>query len=77
MNNTTTENFQNYYDHAVYISTIIWRSCALLCTIIGIPGHIFHFLIMLNKTNRKEPISLYFISIAICEFIFSLGLYYI
>jgi hypothetical protein len=77
MNNTTTENFQNNYDHAVYVSNIIWRSCGLLCTIFGIPGHIFHFLIMSNKTNRKEPTSLYFLSIAISEFIFSLGLYYI
>jgi hypothetical protein len=75
MNNTTTEIFQNNSNNALYISYIVWRSCGLICAILGIPGHLFHILIMSNRTNRKETTSLYFTSIATCELFFLLGLY--
>jgi hypothetical protein len=74
MNNTTTEIYSNL-DNAMHISYIAWRTCGFLCTLFGVPGHIFLILITTNKTNRKEPTSLYFTAIGICELIFLLGLY--
>ncbi len=74
MNNTTTEIYSNL-DNAVHISYIAWRLCGFLCTLFGIPGHIFHILITTNTVNRKVPLSLYFTAIAICELIFLVGLY--
>ncbi|CAF3107426.1 unnamed protein product [Rotaria sp. Silwood2] len=76
MNNTgidTRSNSWNYND-ALNISYIIWYTCGFLCTMFGIPGHLFQILIMSNKANRKESISLYFIATAICELIFLVGL---
>jgi hypothetical protein len=74
MNNTTTDIYPNL-DNAIRISYIAWRTCGFLCTLFGIPGHLFQILIMTNKTNRKEPTSLYFTAIAIVELIFLFGLY--
>jgi hypothetical protein len=74
MNNTTTES-QSNLDHAMHVSYIAWRICGILCTLFGVPGHIFLILITTNKTHRKEPTSLYFTGIAICELIFLFGLY--
>jgi phosphotransferase system glucose/maltose/N-acetylglucosamine-specific IIC component len=75
MNNTTTEIFQNNSNNALYISYIVWRSCGLLCALFGIPGHCFHILITLKKSNRKQTTSLHFTVISICELTFLLGLY--
>jgi hypothetical protein len=74
MNNTTTDNYSSL-DHAMHVSYIAWRICGILCTLFGIPGHICSILITTNKTNRKEPTSIYFTAIAICELIFLFGLY--
>ncbi len=74
MNNTTTEIYQNL-DNQMHASYIAWRTCGFLCTLFGLPGHLFQILIMSNKTNRKEPKSLYFIAIATVELIFLFGLY--
>lgn len=68
------ESYPNL-DNAVAISFIAWRSCGILCTLFGIPGHLFLIIITTNKTNRKQPTSLYFSAIAICEIIFLLGSY--
>jgi hypothetical protein len=76
-NNTTTEicitNFQP--DKFVQITNIIWQVSGLFSVIIGIPGHLLQIILLSNKTSRKEPTSLYFIAIAICELVFLLGLY--
>jgi hypothetical protein len=74
MNNTTVEIYPNL-DNALHISYIAWRTCGFLCILFGVPGNLFHLLITTNKTNRKEPTSLYFTAIAICELIFLFGLY--
>ncbi|CAF1063159.1 unnamed protein product [Rotaria sp. Silwood1] len=62
------------YDNVLHISYNIWRACGFLCAMFGIPGHLFQIVIMSNQTNRKESMSLYFISIGICELIFLFGL---
>ncbi len=76
-NNTTLEvcvgNFS--YHKSLHISNIVWHVAGLIGVIVGIPGHIFQIITLSNKANRKEPMSLYFIAIAICELIFLLGLY--
>ncbi len=76
-NNTTLEvcvgNFS--YHKSLHISNIVWHVSGLIGVIFGMPGHIFQIIISSNKANRKEPTSFYFISIAICELIFLLGLY--
>ncbi len=74
MNNTRTEIYQSL-DNAMHISYIALQTCGFLCTFFGLPGHLFQILIFTNKTNRKESKPLYFTAIAICEFIFLLGLY--
>ena len=48
----------------------IWRIGALICVVLGMPGHIIVVTIMLNQRNRKQPVCLYFITIAIFEFIY-------
>jgi len=75
MNNTTIEICRTTlnYNNAVHISYIIWRVCGLVFTMFGIPGHLFMILIMLNKVNRKQPTSLYYIAIAISELLFLFG----
>ncbi|CAF3371401.1 unnamed protein product [Rotaria sp. Silwood2] len=74
-NNTTLDICDNdfTYDRFVLVSKIIWHTSGFICFIIGIPGHIFHIIILSNKTNRKEFTSLYFITISICELIFLIG----
>jgi hypothetical protein len=76
INNTTIEidSSTSNSNNAVQISYIVWRSCGLICILFGIPGNLFHILMISNKTYRKEPASLYFTAIAICELIFLLGL---
>ncbi|CAF4747465.1 unnamed protein product [Rotaria sp. Silwood1] len=65
------------YNNALLISYIIWCTCGFLCTLFGIPGHLFQILIMSNKTNRKETTPLHFIAIAICELIFLFGVFWL
>ncbi|CAF1028039.1 unnamed protein product [Rotaria sordida] len=76
MLNTSIEICSNIlnYNTTLHISYIVWHTCGLLCTMFGIPGHLFQILIMLNKTNRKQSISLYVIAIAIFELIFLVDL---
>jgi hypothetical protein len=77
MNNTIlnicADNFS--YNNSLDISKIVWHLCGFIGMIFGVPGHIFLIIILLNKTHRKEPTSLYFIAIAICELICLMGLY--
>ncbi|UJR08236.1 hypothetical protein I4U23_012509 [Adineta vaga] len=75
MNNTTSSICPSIlnYNSAIHISYIIWRICGLLCILFGIPGHVFSIIITTNKVYRKQPVSLYFIAIAICELIFLFG----
>lgn len=57
--------------HPYYLlADTIWRIGALLCVLIGMPGHIIVVIIMLNKRNRKQPVCLYFATIALFEFIY-------
>ncbi|CAF1022064.1 unnamed protein product [Rotaria sordida] len=79
MLNTSIEICTNIlnYNNTLHISYIVWHTCGLLCTIFGIPGHLFQILIMLNKTNRKQSISLYFLAIAIFELIFLVGIFWL
>lgn len=58
------------YEQAVHLSETVWYICGLLCAVFGIPGHLFQGLIMLNKSNRKEPISFYLVAIVACEFLY-------
>ncbi|CAF3576103.1 unnamed protein product [Rotaria sp. Silwood1] len=76
MNNTSIDTRCNSwdYDNVLHISYNIWRACGFLCAMFGIPGHLFQIVIMSNQTNRKESMSLYFISIGICELIFLFGI---
>jgi len=56
--------------HPYYLlGETIWRIGALLCVLVGIPGDVIVVTIMLNSRNRKQPVSLYFATIAIFEFI--------
>jgi len=63
------------YDKCLHISTIIWHVFGFIGIIIGIPGNILQIIISSNKTSLKEPTTLYFIAIAICELVFLIGLY--
>lgn len=76
MNNTRIEICLNTWKHddAFKLSTIVWCVCGFVFMLFGIPGHIFQILLMSNKTNRKEPTSIYYIAIAACELIFLCGL---
>lgn len=74
MNNSTNE-FHSQLDNAVLISYTIWHTCGFICVLFGVPGHLFHLLITLNESNRKEATSWYFTAIAICELIYLCGLY--
>ena len=78
MNTTATTEIcpnNSKYNNALYISYNIWRLGGFLCALFGISGHCFHIFILLKKKNRKETTSIYFIAIAIFEFIFLFGLY--
>ncbi|CAF1169508.1 unnamed protein product [Rotaria sordida] len=79
MLNTSIEICSNIlnYNTTLHISYIVWHTCGLLCTMFGIPGHLFQILIMLNKTNRKESTSLYVIAIAIFELIFLVDIFWL
>ena len=77
-NNTITEIciLNSRSDQLVQITSIIWQIFGLLSVIFGIPGHVLQIILLSsNKTCRKEPTSLYYIAIAICEIVFLLGLY--
>jgi hypothetical protein len=61
--------------HPYYLlGEIIWRIGALLCVLLGMPGHIFVVTIMLNPRNRRQPVCLYFATIAIFEFIYLISM---
>ena len=57
--------------HPYYlIGETIWRFGALLCVLLGMPSHIIIVMIMFNARNRRQPVCLYFATIAIFEFIY-------
>ncbi|UJR33475.1 hypothetical protein I4U23_020920 [Adineta vaga] len=57
--------------HPYYLlGETIWRIGALICVLLGIPGHIIVIAIMFNARNRRQPICLYFATMAIFEIIF-------
>lgn len=61
--------------HPYYLlGDMIWRVGALLCVVLGMPGHILVVIIMLNSRNRRQPICLYFATIAVCEFIYLISM---
>lgn len=76
-NNTITEIciLNSRSDQLVQITSIIWQIFGFLSVIFGIPGHVLQIILLSNQTWRKEPTSLYFIAISICEIVFLLGLY--
>lgn len=62
-------------DHPYYLlGDLIWRIGALLCVLLGMPGHVLIVLIMLSPKNRRQPICLYFATIAVCEFIYLISM---
>ncbi|CAF3028301.1 unnamed protein product [Rotaria socialis] len=79
MNNTSIEicSDSSDYGNASHNSHIIWSICGFVFIMFGIPGNLFQILLMSNKTNRKEPTSLYWIAIAICEIIFLAGMFWL
>lgn len=63
-------------EHPYYLfGETIWRIGALLCVLIGMPGHIIVVTIMLSPRNRRQPVCLYFATIAIFEFIFLISMF--
>ncbi|CAF1028068.1 unnamed protein product [Rotaria sordida] len=57
--------------HPYYLlGETIWRIGALLCVLLGMPGHVIVVIIMLNSRNRRQPVCLYFATIAIFEFVY-------
>lgn len=55
--------------HPYYaVGDTIWRIGTLLCILLGMPGHILVVTIMLNARNRRQPVCLYFATIAVFEF---------
>jgi hypothetical protein len=72
LNNTISITYEICFSHlnyerAVLLSQTVWHIFGFLCIVFGIPGHLFQGLIMLNKSNRKEPTSFYLAAIAVCE----------
>jgi len=62
--------------HPYYsLGDTIWRFGALLCVLLGMPGHIIVVTIMLNPRNRRQPVCLYFTTIAIFEFIYLISMW--
>ena len=58
-------------NHPYYLlGETIWRFGALICVILSMPSHLIVVTIMLNPRNRKQPICLYFTTIAFFEFIY-------
>ena len=56
-------------DHPYYaFGDTLWRIGTLLCIVLGMPGHILVVTIMLNPRNRRQPVCLYFATIAVFEF---------
>ncbi len=61
--------------HPYYLfGEAIWRIGALLCVLFGMPGHIIIVTVMLNPRNRRQPVCLYFTTIAIFEFIYLISM---
>ena len=61
--------------HPYYLlGETIWRFGALLCVVLGMPSHIIIVTIMLSPRNRRQPVCLYFATIAIFEFIFLISI---
>jgi hypothetical protein len=61
--------------HPYYLlGETIWRIGALLCVLVGMPGHVIVVTIMLNPRNRRQPVCLYFATIAIFEFIYLISM---
>ena len=75
--NITTPIAMELCKHHPYylLGETIWRIGALVCVLLGTPGHIIVVTVMLNPRNRKQPICLYFTTIAIFEFIFLISMY--
>lgn len=75
--NTTLEFCVNNISNgkSLFISNITWHICGFICIIIGLPGHILHFIALLIKTNRNDPNTLYLIATMICDLIFVVGWY--
>ncbi|CAM4789199.1 unnamed protein product [Rotaria magnacalcarata] len=71
-NNTTWEIcVSNYnYEKSIFISGIIWNISGFCCSLIGIPGHILHIMVLSKQSCPKDPTSLYYIVFTICELIF-------
>jgi len=62
-------------NHPYYlIGETIWRIGALLCVLLGMPGHVIVVTVMLNSRSRRQPICLYFATIAIFEFIYLISM---
>ncbi|CAM2717532.1 unnamed protein product [Rotaria socialis] len=74
--NTTLEFCVNNISNgkSLFISNITLHICGFICIIIGLPGHIFHFIALLIKTNRNDPNTLYLIATMICDLIFVIEL---
>ncbi|CAF0727262.1 unnamed protein product [Adineta steineri] len=74
INGTSTICFpDSNFAKALYITKIIWNFCGLFCVMIGLPGHVFQGIIMLNRINRKQATSFYFVAIAVYEFFYLIG----
>ncbi|CAF0852755.1 unnamed protein product [Didymodactylos carnosus] len=62
-------------EHSYFITDILlWKVFSILLPVLGIPGNVLIIIIMLNRSNRKHPISLYFTAIAMFEIIYLIGL---
>jgi len=62
------------YNPYYLVGETIWRFGALLCVLLGMPGHIIIIIVMLNRKHRRQPICLYFTTIAIFEFIYLISM---
>ncbi|CAF2076184.1 unnamed protein product [Rotaria magnacalcarata] len=78
-NNTTWEIcVSNYnYEKSIFISGIIWNISGFCCSLIGIPGHILHIMVLSKQSCPKDPTSLYYIVFTICELIFLIGIFWL
>jgi hypothetical protein len=57
--------------HPYYLlGETIWRIGAFICVLLGMPGHMIIIAIMLSRRHRRQPVCLYFTTIAIFEFIY-------
>ena len=62
------------YDHLLQVSLLIWRVFGFTAMLVGTPGNLMHIVILGQKFNRKDPLSVYMIAVSICDFIFLSGL---